>query len=154
MHETVEVSSPAEVDAVRQMFLEYKASVGVDLWFGGFDKELAALPEPFVRPGGRLLILKDDGAVAGCGGLCPLATDAAEMKRMWLRPEHRGKGLGRVVADALIAAAREDGYRVVRLETLSVMPAARSLFKTMGFEEVPHVKRNPFPGSVLMELRL
>lgn len=154
MHEIVEVSSPAELEAVRQLFLEYKASVGVDLWFGGFDRELAALPEPYERPGGRLLLLRADGDVAGCGGLCPIAPDAAEMKRMWLRPAHRGKGLGRVVADALIAAAREEGYRVVRLETLSVMPTARELFRGMGFREIPHEKKNPFPGSVLMEMGL
>lgn len=154
MHEFVEASSPSELEAVRQLFREYKSSVGVDLWFGGFDRELAALPEPYVRPGGRLLLLVDGGEIAGCGGLCPMAQDVAEMRRMWLRPAHRGKGLGRVVADALLAAAREEGYRAVRLETLSVMPTARELFRAMGFREIPHEKKNPFPGSVLMELKL
>lgn len=154
MHEIVEASSPAELERVRQLFREYKSSVGVDLWFGGFDRELAALPEPYARPGGRLFLLLDGGEAAGCGGLCPMAPEVAEMKRMWLRPAHRGKGLGRAVAAALVAAAREEGYRSVRLETLSVMPTARELYKAMGFREIPHEKKDPFPGSVLMEMRL
>jgi GNAT superfamily N-acetyltransferase len=75
----------------------------------------------------------------------------AEMKRMWLRARFRGKGVGRALAETLIAAAREEGYGAVRLETLSVMPHARELYRSMGFTEVPHPSAEPFPGSMVME---
>ncbi len=152
MADFAEVTSPGEVDVVRALFTEYRQSVGVDLWFGKeFDLEMSGLPEPYVRPGGRLLLVREGGTVAGCGALRRMDEGVAEMKRMWLRPRFRGKGIGRALADTLVAAAREEGYGAVRLETLSVMPRARELYRSMGFVEIPHTSGQPFPGSVIME---
>ncbi len=152
MLDIAEISSPVNIDVVRTLFTEYKQSVGVDLWFGrAFEKELNDLPRPYVRPGGRLLLFREDGKIAGCGALRRAAPGVAEVKRMWLRPAFRGKGNGRAMANALVDAAREEGYRAVRLEVLSVMPQARKLYESMGFKPIPHTAERPFPGSALME---
>ncbi len=149
-----EVSSAAEVDAVRALFGEYKKAVGVDLWFGGFEGEIADLPAPYVRPGGRLLLARHGSEVAGCGGLRRLQPRVGELRRMWVRPPFRRHGLGRAIAEALLRAARECGYASVRLETLWVMPQARALYLSMGFAQIPDDRPKPFPGSVLMEIAL
>ncbi len=152
MPEFAEVTLPVEVDVVRALFTEYKQSVGVDLWFGkAFDGELSCLPEPYVRPGGRLFLVRQGGEVAGCGALRRVDARVAEMKRMWLRPRFRGMGIGRALARTLIEAASEEGYSAVRLETLSIMPRARELYRSMGFVDVPHTSDQPFPGSTVMQ---
>lgn len=155
MPEFVEVATPEDVEAVRTLFAEYKQSVGVDLWFGNaFADEMDDLPHPYVRPGGRLLLVRHEGQIAGCGALRRIDATTGEMKRMWMRPAFRRNGLGRSLAAALVTAAREEGYLAVRLETLSVMPKARALYEKMGFAEIPHTAPKPFQGSTMMELRL
>ncbi len=152
MPQLAEVTLPEEVDVIRSLFTEYKQSVGVDLWFGrDFDLELSGLPDPYVRPGGRLLLVRKGGEVAGCGALRRVDARVAEMKRMWLRPRYRGMGIGRVLARTLIEAASEEGYSAVRLETLTIMPRARDLYRSMGFVDIPHTSAQPFPGSTVMQ---
>jgi putative acetyltransferase len=155
MVEIVEVSSPAEMDAVRVLFDEYKKAVGVDLWFGAaFQKELDELPSPYVAPAGRLVVARDGGEVAGCGGLRPLRPGVAELRRLWVRRPYRKQGVGKMISEALIAWARSAGYRSIRLETLSVMPQAEALFRSLGFAPIADDRSSPFPGSRLLELRL
>jgi putative acetyltransferase len=155
MIEIVEVSSPAEMDAVRVLFDEYKKAVGVDLWFGAaFQKELDELPSPYLAPAGRLVVARDGGEVAGCGGLRPLRPGVAELRRLWVRRPYRKQGVGKMISEALIAWARSAGYRSIRLETLSVMPQAEALFRSLGFARIADDRTSPFPGSRLLELRL
>jgi len=160
-----EAVEPADLERVRALFREYQQAIGVDLCFQGFQAELAALPGAYARPGGRLLLAWRDGEVAGCGALRPLASAApgtpgqpgaglAELKRMWTRPDQRGHGVARAVAGALLAAAREEGYRVVRLDTLEWMSAARALYRSLGFVEIGPYYPNPLPGVVYMERAL
>ena len=88
----------------------------------------------FAPPAGRLLLVIEDAAVLGCGGLRPMiAPGVAEIKRMYLRPEARGCGLGRQLLEALLAASRQEGYQQVRLDTDGLMPAAVQLYRTAGF---------------------
>ena len=96
----------------------------------------------FAPPAGRLLLVLEDDAVLGCGGLRPIAPGVAEIKRMYLRPEARGRGLGRKLLEALLAASRQEGYRQVRLDTDGLMPAAVQLYRTAGF-----VPCDPYPES-------
>jgi putative acetyltransferase len=155
MIEIVEVSSSAEMDAVRVLFDEYKKAVGVDLWFGAaFQKELDELPSPYLAPAGRLVVARDGGEVAGCGGLRPLRPGVAELRRLWVRRPYRKQGVGKMISEALIAWARSAGYRSIRLETLSVMPQAEALFRSLGFARIADDRTSPFPGSRLLELRL
>jgi putative acetyltransferase len=140
-----------DLDLARTLFREYQQAIGVDLCFQGFAAELAALPGAYARPGGRLLLAWRGEALAGCGALRPLGDGAAELKRMWTRPTERGRGLARAVAAALLVEARTEGYRLVRLDTLEWMTAARALYRSLGFVERGPYYPNPLPGVVYME---
>lgn len=147
------VVTPAEgrddLGSVRALFIEYGQSLGFSRCFQGFDQEVAGLPGAYAPPGGRLLLARVGGRVAGCVGLRPLAADGAdgvaEMKRLYVRPEHRGAGVGRCLAEAAVAAARASGYRTLRLDTLSAMGAARRLYEKLGFVEIAADCHNPLP---------
>ena len=149
-----QAASPEDVALARELFLEYQRAVGVDLCFQGFQAEVAGLPGAYALPRGRLLLLRVDGRPAGCGALRPLEGDAAEMKRMWVRPAFRGLGLGRALAEALLQAARAEGYGRVRLETLPSMTEAQALYRSLGFAEVPPCEDDPHRGAIHMDLRL
>jgi GNAT superfamily N-acetyltransferase len=151
MAEIVEVATPAELDAVRMLFAEYKQAVGVDLWFGSaFQRELERLPEPYEAPGGRLVVAREGDEFAGCGALRPVGADTVELRRLWVRRPFRKRGVAHEIVESLFTWARGAGYRKVRLEVLSVMPRADALFRSLGFEPLPEDRPSPFPGSVLL----
>jgi ribosomal protein S18 acetylase RimI-like enzyme len=146
-----------EMDLVRVLFLEYQAWLGVDLCFQGFDEELAGLPGAYAPPGGGIWIARAgdaDPTVAGIVALRPQAQYRAEMKRLWLRPDFRGRGLGRRLAETAIAAARQAGYRRLCLDTLGQMDAARNLYADLGFQEIPAYYDNPLDDVRYLELDL
>lgn len=149
-----QAAAPEELALARELFLEYQRAIGVDLCFQGFQAEVAGLPGAYAPPRGRLLVAWVDERPAGCGALRPIEGDAAEMKRMWVRPSFRGRGLGRAVAEALLAAARSEGYARIRLDTLPSMAEAQALYCSLGFVKVPPYNDNPHPGAIHMELRL
>ena len=151
---------PDEFDATRAIFREYAASLGVDLCFQDFDQELARLPGDYAEPRGALLLARVAGRdeVAGCCALRPLDgadyANAAEMKRLYVRPAFRGLGLGRQLAEAMLDAARGAGYACVLLDTLDDMEAARALYEDLGFEEIPPYYHNPIAGSHYLKVEL
>src|ERR1700736_6571576 len=118
MVEIVEAHSGAMLAEARSLFEEYVSSLGVSLDFQNFDKELAALPGDYAPPEGRLLLAEYEGQLAGCVALHKLDPGICEMKRLYLRPSFRGKGLGRALADRIIAEARQMGYESMRLDTV------------------------------------
>lgn len=144
-------SHPEELEAVREIFREYAASLNVDLRFQGFDEELANLPGDYAPPRGTLLLAQVGGALAGCCALRPLDNcdypNAGEMKRLYVRKAFRGFGLGRQLTEATLDAARQAGYACVLLDTLDDMEAARALYTDLGFVEIPPYYHNPLPGS-------
>jgi putative acetyltransferase len=150
--------SPADWADVRAIFLEYAQGLAIDLSFQDFDAELAGLPGAYVPPGGALLLANVDGALAGCGALRPLADpghgNACEMKRLYVRPAFRGLGLGRRIADALMAQARAAGYAAILLDVFDHMASARGLYRTLGFEEIAPYYVNPLPGVHYLEAGL
>ena len=136
---------------VRLVLRDYAASLAIDLGFQGFDQELAGLPGVYAPPGGLILLATVDGAIAGSGAFRPLPDadypNACEMKRLFVRPAFRRFGLGRVLAQALMDRATEAGYSSMLLDTLDDMEAARSLYESLGFTEVPPFYFNPIPGA-------
>ncbi len=144
-------STPSALDDVCNIFREYADGLGVDLCFQQFEEELASLPGEYAAPRGALFLAMVDEQVAGCGALRPLdAVDypnAAEMKRLYVRPAFRGLRLGRQLAEAIMDAARLADYTSVLLDTLDDMEAARTLYEDLGFAEIPPYYHNPIPGA-------
>jgi ribosomal protein S18 acetylase RimI-like enzyme len=144
----------AQPEEARELFLEYAAALDVDLCFQGFDREVATLPGDYARPRGRLLLAHVDGLAAGCVAMRPLDRSTCEMKRLYVRPERRGRNIGRSLALAVIAAAREEGYERMRLDTLPEMIEARLLYQSLGFREIEPYYDSPAAGTRFMELDL
>lgn len=142
----------------RLILRDYAASLQVDLCFQGFDEELAGLPGAYAPPGGLMLLALVDGAVAGSGAFRPLPDadypNACEMKRLFVRPAFRRFGLGRILAQALMDRATEAGYSSMLLDTLDDMEAARGLYESLGFAEVPPFYFNPIPGAHYLKAEL
>jgi putative acetyltransferase len=148
-------SSSAQIAQARELFLEYAASLGFSLCFQNFDQELAGLPGEYAPPEGRLLLAEYEGQLAGCVALHKLEPGICEMKRLYLRRQFRGKGLGRTLAEHLIAEARQMGYRRMRLDTVEpVMKDAVAMYRAMGFREIASYRPNPMAGTLYMELDL
>ena len=145
------VGTPAELASAADLFREYAASLDIDLCFQDFDAELAGLPGEYAPPGGQLVLAYVDGQLAGCGAMRPLAdadyANACEMKRVFVRPDFRRCGLGRALAQRLLDEGRRAGYSAMLLDTLDDMEAARELYATLGFEEIPPYYFNPIPGA-------
>jgi len=141
----------AELAETQAIFREYAASLDVDLCFQNFETELAGLPGEYVSPSGHLLLAWVGDALAGCGALRALEgsdyANACEMKRLFVRPGFRGLGLGRVITEALLDEARRAGYSHLLLDTLDDMEAARELYTSLGFEEIPPYYFNPIAGA-------
>ena len=147
--------SPRQIEQARVLFQEYAASLGFHLCFQSFDKELAELPGDYAPPDGRLLMVEHEGKIAGCVALHKLSDGICEMKRLYVRPEFRGKALGRALAEQVIQEAREIGYARMRLDTIvGKMDAAIALYRELGFTEVPPYRENPIAGAIYMELKL
>jgi len=150
-----QAESPEQIAHVRGLFLEYAHSLGFSLCFQDFDKELAALPGKYAAPEGRLLIAEYEGQLAGCVALRKLDDAVCEMKRLYLRPQFRGKGLGRALADRIILEARGIGYRRMRLDTVEpVMKDAVAMYRKIGFQEIAPYRKNPIAGALYLELKL
>jgi putative acetyltransferase len=150
-----QAESPAQIAQARELFLEYAQSLGFSLCFQSFDTELASLPGDYAPPQGRLLLAEYEGQLAGCIALHPLEPGICEMKRLYLRPQFRGKGLGRILAERIIAEARSLGYRSMRLDTVGpLMKDAVALYRKLGFIDIAPYRPNPNPGTIYLELKL
>jgi putative acetyltransferase len=150
-----QVESPPQIAQARELFIEYGQSLGFSLCFQNFDKELAELPGDFAPPEGRLLLAEWDGQLAACVALHKLHPGICEMKRLYLRPQFRGQGLGRALAERIIVVARQIGYQHMRLDTVEpVMKDAVAMYRKLGFKEIAPYRPNPIAGAMYMELEL
>lgn len=145
-----EASFPGDLAAVRGLFEEYAAGLGVDLCFQGFAEELAGLPGRYATPAGGVWLAEVGGELAGCVALRPLSDELAEVKRLYLRPAFRGAGVGRALAEHVLAVAAGKGYRRVCLDTLPSMGGAIALYRSLGFTEVEPYYPNPVVGALFL----
>jgi putative acetyltransferase len=153
------VVSAVDIVEIRGLLREYELETGTDLCFQNFEEELAGLPGSYAPPSGRLLIAMalsggSESRPAGCVALRPLDAEICEMKRLFVRADFRGTGLGRRLAMAIIAEARAIGYRKLRLDTLPQQADAHRLYASLGFHEIGPYRPNPIAGSRFLELDL
>lgn len=155
MTEIIRAATPDQVEQVKDLFREYADWLEFDLCFQGFEAELAEMPGRYAPPGGRLLLAVDESSQpVGCVGLRPLEEGICEMKRLYVRDSHKGTGLGRWLAEAIIAEAIEIGYRAMRLDTVGFMTRAIGLYESLGFVDIPAYCHNPVEGVRYLELDL
>ena len=150
-----QATSDEDVQQARQLFEEYAASLGLNLCFQNFDKELAELPGDYAPPSGRLFLARENDQIAGCVALRKIGEGIGEVKRLYVRPEFRGQGLGRTLTETLLREAREIGYSSVRLDTLpGKMDQAIAMYRSLGFKNIEPYYNNPVEGAAFMELEL
>jgi ribosomal protein S18 acetylase RimI-like enzyme len=154
MFETIKVTSGEDLAQVRELFLAYAGWIGIDLSFQNFDAELAGLPGDYAPPDGCLLLARYDKNPAGCIALRKLEAGICEMKRLFVGLDFHGRGIGKRLAEEVIAEAKRLGYVQMRLDTMPKMAAAQKLYHSLGFKEIAPYRFNPEPGAVFMELDL
>jgi putative acetyltransferase len=143
-----------QIEEVRKLFREYERFLNVDLCFQKFEEELAGLPGKYAPPEGALFIAVDGKKTAGCVALRKLEDGICEMKRLFVRPQFRGQGVGRLLAKRIIDEAVALGYKVMRLDTLDRLTEAMSLYESLSFKRIDAYYDNPLPGVVYWELEL
>ena len=150
----IRAGSPEEIAQVRALFLEYGAMPDFCVCFKGFEEEVRSLPGMYAPPEGRLLLAYVEGHTAGCVALRKMESGVCEIRRLYVRPQFRGKRLGRTLAEEIIAQAREAGYHTARLGTLPVMREAIALYQSLGFAQVEPYKADALDGALYMQLSL
>jgi ribosomal protein S18 acetylase RimI-like enzyme len=151
----IQATTSEDIQQTRQLFEEYAAWLEINLCFQNFDKELAGLPGDYAPPSGRLLLAVVGDEVTGCVALRKIGERVGEMKRLYVRPAFRGRGLGRTLTEQLIAEAKDIGYASLRLDTLpGKMDQAIAMYRALGFREIAPYYKNPVEGATFMELSL
>jgi GNAT superfamily N-acetyltransferase len=147
-------TTPRQIAQVHRLFEEYARLLGIDLCFQNFADELAGLPGSYAPPRGRLLLAVIDDQPAGCVALRPLQDNACEMKRLFVPPAFRGQGIGRKLAEQIIAEARQIGYAVMKLDTLPSLKPATALYTSLGFSPCSPYNDTPLKETLFLELPL
>jgi putative acetyltransferase len=148
------IKSEEDLYNVQELFKDYASSLDFKLDFQNFERELAELPGDFTLPNGYLLLAKVKNQIVGCVALRKLTKDVCEMKRLYVRPKFRKKGIGRGISIEIIEKARNIGYKLMRLDTIPSMKEAIALYSSLGFKYIKPYRYNPIQGAIFMELKL
>lgn len=154
MPKITQAESKKDIEHIRELFNEYADSLGFDLSFQNFDKDFINLPGEYAPPDGRLLLATYHTRIAGCVALRKLSESVCEMKRLYVRPEFRRKGIGKGLAVAIIREARKIGYSRMRLDAIASFKEAVALYRSLGFQEIEPYYHNPIEGAIFIELCL
>ncbi len=148
----VPVRTDDDLNVIAELFLAYQRDLGVDLTFQNFEDELAALPGEYAPPRGEALLARlTDGTPVGCVAMRPLSeTGVCEMKRMFVPPPGRGKGIGRALAGQILDVARVTGYHTMKLDTLPRLRAALKIYEELGFAKTDAYYDNPIDGVIYL----
>jgi GNAT superfamily N-acetyltransferase len=150
----LQATTADEWNEARRLVREYAATLGVDLSFQNFDQELEDFPIEYSAPGGAFILAEDAGRYVACIGVRQFAAEVGEIKRLYVAPAARGRGLGRLLVERIIAEARQLGYRSLLLDTLPFMKEAQALYLSMGFQPTTAYRFNPIVGSAFLRLDL
>lgn len=150
----LQATTPHEWNEARRLVREYAAALDVDLSFQNFAAELEHFPTEYATPTGAFILAEDDGQYLACIAVRQFADEVGEIKRLYVAPAARGRGLGRVLVERIIAEARKLGYRSLLLDTLPFMKEAQSLYLSMGFKATTAYRFNPIAGSAFLRLDL
>ena len=154
-YEIIQAETKSEMEYVKALFLEYSNWLGDCFCFQGFEEELASLPGKYAPPNGRLYLVVSEGKYVGCIGIRRIEKGICEMKRLYVRPQARGLGIGKKLVDLVIADAKNEGYEKMRLDTLpEKMLGAQKIYKSVGFHKIDAYYANPIEGVMYMELDL
>jgi putative acetyltransferase len=154
MIQIIHANSPEQLQTAGNLFLEYAKSVNVSLCFENLDQEVETLPGLYASPDGCLLLASSDGRIAGCVALKKVDHQTCEMKRLFVRSEFRGQGIGKQLATTIGEEARRIGYKSMRLDTLPSMREAIALYESLGFKTIPPFRELPVPGALFMQAAL
>ena len=154
MIKIVEVNTDNLIAKAKELFQEYAESLGFDLCFQNFEQELDDFPGQYSPPMGRLFLALSENQPIGCVGLRFFDKGVCEMKRLYVRPDFRGRKAGRLLAEATIKAGKVIKYEIMRLDTLQPMESANILYKSLGFRQIEPYRHNPIKGAIYMELIL
>ncbi len=146
---------PEDLEIIRRLFKEYQEEIQADLCFQSFEEELKNLPGKYAEPKGSIILAEWENNTAGVVALRPMETpESCEMKRLYVRPEYKGKGIGRALTERIIKEAKLHGYKKMRLDTLDRLERAVDLYKKLGFKEITAYYPNPLDGVVYMEMEI
>lgn len=146
--------TPNEYNDARNLFLQYAQSLDVDLGFQGFNEELKIIDIQYNKPEGAVLLAYNNEIAIGCAGIRKFDKDVAELKRMFIKPEYRHLKMGKKLMGLAIDAAKDFGYKSIRLDTLPHMISALSIYRSFGFYEIPAYRYNPVADAIYMEKQL
>jgi len=154
MIKIVEANTKEFVENAKELIREYAQSLEFDLGFQGFDKEMENFPGRYASPRGCLYIALDADQPIGCVALRDLGQGLCEMKRLYVKPSFRGQKIGKLLAEAVIKAAKTMGYDYMRLDTIPSMKHANMLYNALGFKPIASYRFNPIEGATFLELNL
>ncbi|MFX1317045.1 MAG: GNAT family N-acetyltransferase [Promethearchaeota archaeon] len=154
MLEIKQVLSEELIEPARELLKEYADYLDIDLEFQSFNKELEALPGDYASPEGCLLLALYENKLAGCVAIRKFDKGICEMKRLYVRPQYRGKEIGKELSKSIIKMARKIGYTHMRLDTLNFMKEAITLYLSLGFKEIKPYRYNPYDDARFFELNL
>ena len=150
----LQATTPREWDEAQRLVREYAASLNVDLAFQNFAHELQHFTTEYAAPTGAFILAEDAGQYVACIGLRQFSEGIGEIKRLYVAPAARGRGLGRLLVERIIADARQIGYGSLLLDTLPFMKEAQSLYLALGFKPTAPYRYNPVAGSAFLRLDL